>query len=289
MKTNTLFFLIFILVTSCIASHEYPTSFPRTLSLPFDNDTGVPTYYAAEVGEYSVGGFAIDEDYNFYVLGSKPLILAKYTLEGNEIFRSSLDINLSGVVFVSEDSIFIFDYSTNINNLYRISARNGEVLDIYTHLTERRVNSYNFLDNLLILHVFPPTGIMSINTKLDNLVYNLNGNYVQTADNPYNIDEPNISYLDKSEFYSYLGMFKGDYLYHYWNIDTDEYILYLVNKNGSILKKAILPTEIIGDMLYGGVHQFWSLKNNYLGILAKKDSKALISIYDLNSLLSLTK
>ena len=47
---NRIVFLIIIFVTTCSGEDNYQTKVIETLSMPFDNEKGVPTYYAEEAG-----------------------------------------------------------------------------------------------------------------------------------------------------------------------------------------------------------------------------------------------
>ena len=106
MKQILILIIIFLKSIVCLSQTQY-----KQIIIPLDNSKGIPFSRPEEAMDYSVGGFEIDQQGDFYFFGGdKTSLLAVFN--GNKpIFRKDFGERFGDdYLYIFSDKLYIFDY-----------------------------------------------------------------------------------------------------------------------------------------------------------------------------------
>ena len=248
------------------------------LFFPLSETKGVPFYYWQKVDINIVDGFTVDTAGNLYFMGGENSTLAKYNCRGEEIYRKSYKEFAPSKIYVHEGKIYLFDYSHDRNNLFVLDAQTGTILKTARKIIENRVNGSSFSIGKLVVAVFDFGKPVHLGSRVTNLVFSLDGEYIEESDDP---DVPGdfqrpVEYHRHA--YSYLGKTSdGLHIIHFWNIEEDTYTVAGVSKEGEFRFMNEMPESILGEMFYDGMPDSWCFQNGCIYVLGEKDGQAMIT------------
>jgi hypothetical protein len=259
---------------SCLAQ----TFKKKQILIPLDNSKGVPFHKEAEVNDYYVNGFEIDDNGNFYFLGGdKALCLAVFSGSNLKYRKIYKEIPLGTYqLYLSKDTLYTFN-SLPPNKIFAIDPANGLIIKTYESMVSEKVNSYSFEEDHLI--------IQSIGSS--DIIYNqysLTGKLARQGINRYNLP---FRIPVNTEF---LGMWNDQFVFYRIsgkNLDKQEF--FTTDRSGKVSTSTFLPNTnlIFGNGYAEDPAEDRKVRNGNLYVLGRKGKFALITEIPLQSLFNL--
>jgi hypothetical protein len=251
----------------------------QRLFFPLSETKGVPFKYWQKVDVNYVDGFTVDTAGNLYFMGGENSTLAKYNCEGEEIYRKSYKEFRPSDILVHEGKVYLFDDYDGRNNLFVLDAQNGTILKTVKKITENQVNGNVFSDEKLLVQVFDYGKPVYLGSRVTNLVFSLDGEYIGEKEHLYFIEDFQYPVEYYRNAYEYLGKTSdGLQILSFWNSDEDTYTVAGVSKEGEFLFMKEMPESLFYDQLfYGGIRDYWYLQNGCIYVLGEKDGQAMIT------------
>jgi hypothetical protein len=265
----------FIVMAFCAPNLKY-----KQVRIPLDNQKGVPYYYSEEF-DYSIEGFEVDKQGNFYFLGGEKATLSCF--KGNSpIFRKTYTEFMSNQIYAFNDKLYVFDDNYNKNNLFVLDKANGEILNKYPNIIKNSVNSYLFRDTSLIMEVFDNKKKIDMSTQLGFALFSLTGKFIKQVNNAYNFP---VNLSPKApEWGQFLGQWKNDFVF--WNYDykNKQYKFSLKSIEGKIITTQGIDEELFGKSFYENPLEHKKLRNDTIYMLGYESKNAVITKLPLKEL-----
>lgn len=274
--------LSFSVVLICISFSISASNFKyKQIKIQLDNEKGVPYKKVIKNRIYCIEGFDVDEYGNLYFLGGgENATLACFSDTILKFKRRYKDF-YSSAIYISDDKLYLFDLTNNStsfpsNSLYVLNKDSGKIINKYLHLVDNKVNSCYFRDTSLILEIVDNSGMSLFYT-----LFNLEGRYIKQVNNIFNLPE---GFNFKATF---IGEWNNNYLYSYHDVDKNEYIFLLSNKQGKLLATMKIDDKLFGDFFVMGAMKYDILRNGNIYVLGIDKTNILITILPIKDLFNL--
>ncbi|HZY39189.1 MAG TPA: hypothetical protein VFE53_21180 [Mucilaginibacter sp.] len=265
MKNTILTLLIALTTFSCFSQ-----SFPKKQTLiPLSNVNGVPFYKDQDTNDWVIDGFDIDKNGTFYFLGGDNVdCLAVFT--GNkQIFRKTYKEVPGRLLYFYQNNLYTLGGNKNRNLITALNTSNGSIIKSY-HIPDKHIDEYFFIDSGIVV------GAMG-DTAMWYQRYDLSGKYIGVSPNEYNVAPSIIPEKGKFSICELLGKWNGNYVF-WGNSDLDaSHQLYLVDNEGKVLAKRIIPNGLTGKGYYEEPGDYRRLRNGSFFVLGRKGNYALIT------------
>ena len=271
----------------------------KIIKIPFINDSigGIPTCFPLESvpDEESVDAIYIDDEHNIYIknyyyikkknLSQDITLFVKFNFEGKEAYRKKLNIKLYGPFKVYNNIIYaIDDNGRNGATLYKIDENSGKMLSANL-LIQNNFDRCYFFDSLIIVPCYS-----KLNIKYTHLlIFGLDGKIRDTIKENYSFSGVKLYNLFADNNKRFLGKIKTYLISNVYNADKDEYVFYIENLDGKLIKSFSIPIYFLGKELYGtyygSSYDFWKLTSKDICFLGRKDKFAQITIIPIKNIL----
>jgi len=251
----------------------------QRLFFPLSETKGVPFKYYTDLGANWVDGFTVDTAGNLYFMGGENSTLVKYNCKGEEIYRISYEEFRPSSIYLHEGKIYLFDDSYDRNNLFVLDAKNGTILKTVEKITANRVNGAVFFNEKLIVGVFDYGKPVHFGSRVTNVVFSLDGEYIGETDANHGIEDypRHVEYYRNA--YEYLGKTSnGLQIIYFWNTFKHTQTLAGISKEGEFQFMKEMPESLFyNDRFYGSARDYWHLKNGCVYVLGENDGQAMIT------------
>jgi hypothetical protein len=232
--------------------------------IPLSNIKGIP-FSDGDFDDEKVDGFNVDKKGNYYFVNYHNHLTILAAFSGNKQLYRKKYSNIYGLLHIYKDRLYIFQHS-NTNELYSFDISDGLLINKINFNIKGNVNSYRFVDSLLIID----TLVRDTSFALNYFAYNLSGVKKRKINNPYYL--PSI--FDKnSSSAQFLGIWNNFYLF--WDYDTenssnDKY--WIADKNGKIIKTKLFNNKALGHN-FPNPESYRKYKDGFIYVLGYKGDK----------------
>lgn len=272
----SLFFASFMHVSCSQELHVNKDTIPIS-----KGSNGIPIYM--EEDTYYLEGFEVDLNGDYYFMTGTPenAILVKFNSK-NELFRKQYKEFHPSRIHITNDSIILFDYYFERNNLFILNKENGEIKYHRNNILTNRVNSFAYLDDRIILEIFNDQPVIDINTELGYIEMNFSGNIIGSSDHeygllggmsnmPFKINNPELN-IPWS-----LGIWKDCLLFFYIDFVTFDYVFVLYNPNLQSTYSYTLSENFFDKQFYDPWHELLKLRNGIIYAVGHRNNNIIIS------------
>jgi len=253
----------------------------KQVDIPLNNTVGVPYHIDADVNDYAVDGFEVDNKGRFYFMGGKRFASLAIFDGAKQLFRKTYSEFPPGQLYFWKDCLYTLD--VNKKDLWVLDPINGAILKKYGHISNQNIDSYLFADSSLIIQT-------SSGDKIKFDQFNLKGQYLKKAPGESNIPPFLTSQSTGPSQVEFLGEWNGNDVFwdlidgpgggqiqRFWNVDQNRTVLGtrdIVNKN-----------NIFGKAFFENPQEHRRVRNGNLYVLARsrKSNNAVISIVPLDA------
>jgi len=274
-----------LILTSFICSNIlfcFSQNFPKKqILIPLSNTNGVPFYKDQELNDFVVDGFEIDNKGNFYFMGGEKTESLAIFSGDKQVFRKTYNKDCPDcLLYIYKDTLYTFNRQNN--DLILFNKSNGLLIKKYTHIISKRINSYKFTDNTLVIELLG-------DSKLTYEQYTLLGKYVKQVPNDCGITQFVIPKRDRNYDLSFLGKWDANYVFWALVDENDSQIqkFLLVNKDGKVLatKSLVNKNNVFGRVYAENPDEHRKVRNGNLYVLghSREGNFALITEVPLQS------
>jgi len=224
---------------------------------------------------YSIHGFDVDGEGNFYFLGCQKAILVCFTKDGKSVYRKHLLNHYPGSMHIVGKNLYYFEtWNGLVNTLVRIDKTTGSIIEecpnsitkVLKSRNCRSIDDYQFNDSTLTISYEDDEGI----EKLKNVCFDLKAQVIPQCDS---------SVTDSLE---HLGKFDDNYVLG--KFDGDKYDLFLKDSANKTKATGFIETKYLGKPLCGFTcltQEHRKVRNNKLYLLNRDKNMAVVTVIDL--------
>lgn len=243
-----------------------------------DMEGGIP--FTGSGTEISVAGFSVTDE-GYYYLSGKPAKLKKFKIDGELIYKKSVDISVPAGIAVVNDKIYALDLKTN--RLLIFQRENGHAVESIK-FPASKINSHWFTCSTLVVEMVLQKNF-SVENPFQYVVFHLNGERKHEAENIYGLDVKCFSQKIVDEGIWFLGKYDKKFCFQAYDYENSLYKFLLLDEACKISARANVASTVVGQMFYGAPQEHWRLCGGALYILRRKDANAEILKISLKELL----
>ncbi len=259
--------LILILLFSFDLCHAQSIIQKQTY-IPFDNAKGIP-FGEGEMGDEKIDGFNIDKNENYYFINCANHLTTLVAFSGNRLLYRRQYHDIYGLLHIYADKLYVFQH-TSPKQLYSFDISSGSLIKRQILNTKGSINSYRFVDSLLIVDVLGDDTSFTLN----HFAYNLLGEKKGKINNAYFLP---VAFNNISHSAQFLGIWNNYYLF--WDYDTanssnDKY--WIANQSGKIINQTTFSNKLLGHN-FSNPEVYRKYLNGFIYVLGYKDKIGIIS------------
>jgi hypothetical protein len=276
-------YIVLILVIWVKSLAAFSQSFPeKQISIPLDNQKGVPFEIGNEIKDYYIEGFEVDDKDNLYFLGgSSSICLTKFT--GNRmIYRHAFSktITIGSQLFFRRDTLYTYD-SEVPHTIFIINPTNGQLIKKYKSKDAQDINSFQFLVDGIVAESYGESPV-------HYYLYDLKGNKIKEVPNKYNLPFTIHYPLAPWATSQFIGMWNDKFVFYSRRIDSNSMKdgFFVTDNTGKILQQKVILDYLntFGQTFAESPPEFRKIRNNDLYVLGRKGKFAVITEIPLRTL-----
>jgi hypothetical protein len=256
----------------------------KQILIPLDKLKGVP-FSKDDRGEFTIEGFEIDNNENFFFLGDRKATLAGFSKDGKSIFRKTyLDLT-PGEMHIIGNKLYFFEISQDlIYTLVELDKTSGLVNKKYTKtITKelrapgRSIEYYQFNDSVLKIICIDGGDV----EKPKAICFNFKGELLSNC-RQY---DSNSAAIDNENEYGYTGRLANNYVLAKFSEDSEKFELSLRDSSNAVISNAFIEMKYAGKPFCGHLgcmpSEHRKVRNNKLYLLNRDKNMAVITVVDL--------
>ncbi len=232
--------------------------------------------------QYYLEGFEVDSNGVYYFLtgSSNNAILTKH--DGNKVLlkKRYTEFHPSRMYLVN-DSIILFDYYYQENNLFILNKINGEVLYSKNKILTNRVNAFAYINNKIILEVFNDQPNIDMRTKTGYLEMDFSGNIMGAAAHDYGLlgGLKDLPFEIKNREWNttwFIGEWQNRLLFYYVDFETSNNVFVLYDPNTKLKKTNILAESYFEKNFYDPWLELIKLRTEILYVVGHDEKNVIV-------------
>lgn len=260
-------------------------------TIPFakKNNSGVPLYKGDKY-DYLLHGFDVDSKGNYYFLSGSAeyAILSVYEGEKKISSKHYTEFHPSRI-YITHDSLIVFDYYSQKNNLFILNKEEGEIIYTKKKILTNRVNAFAFLDDKIILEVFNDQPNIDMNTEIGFVEMNFAGKITASLDHGYGLlggmKNPPFD-VENPEWNSpwLLGKWRDYILFFYIDFETDNRVFILYAPETKSKFSFNVSKDVFEKEFYDPWHELMELENGIIYVVGYEDQNIIITKLSLDEM-----
>ncbi|MBS1531207.1 MAG: hypothetical protein JSU01_12950 [Bacteroidetes bacterium] len=250
----------------------------KRITIPLNQEKGVPFYVDPELSDIGIQGFEIDDKGKLYFLGGKNNLRLAVFSENNCIFSKNYGKATFATLYYRDNKLYSFDRFNK--ELIVVNAQDGTIIHKLKCVTSKRIDDYFFSDQGIVLSAEasePPTFDL----------FDFNGKFIKSVANEYAV----LATVFPKAGGEFLGKWDNNFVF--WDLVDDDKThdqmqkFWVIDKTGKTIATRLTPNKLstFGAIYVENPVEHRKVRNGNLYILGRslKSKSALITVVPLKT------